>query len=452
MKKETIAVAGATGFIGRHLISKLSKDYNVVALTRSKQKRSKSKKIKWKKVDLFSINETSAALKGVDKVIYLIHSMVPSTKFFQGNFTDIDLLLADNVVRASEKAGVKRIIYLGGLIPNGYQSLHLQSRREVEDLFASSSIPTTILRAGIIVGEDGSSFKILKNLVNNLPIMALPKWTNNVTQVIALEDVLRTLLLCCRRSDEKNKSYNLAIGEQVTYLDLLHGVAKKMDKKRLFITTPFSMPSFSKTWVSFFGKTDISLVSPLVDSLLCDFSNIQASQEIEHMIHCKTLDEVLLRSNNIRCKDWLSSIKRYNTSDRAVRSIQRLPRREDINSQQIANHYIQWLPTYFRSFIQADTKEYDKIRFMLFGLCLLELTLVPERSDENRQLFYITEGILVKRKDYGWLEFRQLNNKTHTIAVIHEFQPRLPWLVYTKTQAPLHGFVMKQFSRHLEIA
>ena len=80
----------------------------------------------------------------------------------------------------------------------------------------------------------------------------------------------------------------------------------------------------------------------------------------------------------------------------------------------------------------------------------MELQFVAERSDDNRQLFYIVGGVLVKRKDYGWLEFRQVNNKNLTIAVIHEFSPNLPWQIYVRTQAPLHAFVMNKFSKSLQ--
>ena len=445
MRRETVVVAGATGFVGRHLLNKLAETYNVIALTRCRQKKISSKRIKWKKVDLFSINEMCSAVKGADKVIYLIHSMVPSTKLFQGNFTDVDLLLADNLVRACEKEGVNRIIYLGGLLPKGYVSPHLKSRKEVESIFLSSSVPTTILRSGVIVGEQGSSFRLLKNLVLSLPIMIVPKWTKNITQIISLEDIIETIIFCCQRSDKEDKKYNLAIDEQLTYLELLKAVAKSMHKTRVFWVVPISLPKFSKSWVSYFGKTDISLVSPLVDSLLCDFSGISTSKEIKHLIKRNSLSEVVAGSKSVSCEKWLAELNRYKAKGKAVRSIQRLPSRNDLSSQEIASLYIKWLPVFFKTLVKPKI-ETDKVKFNLFGVCLLELSYVSQRSDKNRQLFYITDGLLVKRKDYGWLEFRQIDNKKYTLAVIHEFEPNLPWSLYMKTQAPLHSYTMKKFS------
>jgi uncharacterized protein YbjT (DUF2867 family) len=119
--------------------------------------------------------------------------MLPSSRLFQGNFQDTDLLLADNFVKACVKNNVKQIIYLGGLVPISGKSKHLDSLKEVEEVFEHTGIPLTILRAGMVVGEGGSAFEILRNLVFNLPGMILPEWSKCNTQAIYIEDLLATI-------------------------------------------------------------------------------------------------------------------------------------------------------------------------------------------------------------------------------------------------------------------
>lgn len=147
----TVAVAGASGFVGSQLLPQLASEFAVVGLARRTQ--SNAGNIEWRACDLFSAGSTYEALRGIDVAIYLVHSMMPSSHLFQGNFHDTDLLLADNFAQACMKQGVKQIIYLGGLVPNtGFVSQHLESRQEVEGVLQASGIPVTCLRAGIRAG------------------------------------------------------------------------------------------------------------------------------------------------------------------------------------------------------------------------------------------------------------------------------------------------------------
>ena len=134
----------------------------------------KDNDVHWREVDLFSISSSIEALKGVDYAVYLVHSMQPSTRLNQASFEDTDLLLADNFSRAASVCEVKQIIYLGGILPKDDKRLskHLKSRYEVEQVLGSRDTPLTTIRAGIIIGPGGSSFKIIKKLVHNLPVMA----------------------------------------------------------------------------------------------------------------------------------------------------------------------------------------------------------------------------------------------------------------------------------------
>ena len=160
-----IAVAGASGFVGTHLQLRLSKYYRFRALTRSpnivEHHSGEEEHTSWCYCDIYSLPKLTDALKGCDFGIYLVHSMAPSSRLLQGNFEDTDLLLADNFIRAAEASRLKHVIYLSGLMPEDDTNLspHLRSRAEVEAVLRSRSIPVTVLRAGLIFGPGGSSYR-----------------------------------------------------------------------------------------------------------------------------------------------------------------------------------------------------------------------------------------------------------------------------------------------------
>ncbi|MBM4394046.1 MAG: NAD(P)H-binding protein, partial [Deltaproteobacteria bacterium] len=189
-------MAGATGFVGRYLCALLQdRGFDVTALGRSVPDDTTVDGVRWRRADLFSLRETERALEGIEVVYYLVHSMLPSSGLTQASFEDMDLILADNVARAAAKVGAKRIIYLGGLIPiDATLSRHLESRREVESALGTHAVPVTTVRAGLVIGPEGSSFSILERLVRRLPSMVLPRWTRERTQPIALDDVVELLV------------------------------------------------------------------------------------------------------------------------------------------------------------------------------------------------------------------------------------------------------------------
>src|SRR5690606_19576051 len=132
---------------------------------------------RWVQADLFSLLEVERALEGADVALYLVHSMIASAELTQGSFADFDLILADNFARAAKSRGVRHILYVGGLIPEGERlSRHLESRLEVEQTLRAQGVPVTALRASIIIGPAGSSLRMVENLVRRLPVMITPAW------------------------------------------------------------------------------------------------------------------------------------------------------------------------------------------------------------------------------------------------------------------------------------
>jgi uncharacterized protein YbjT (DUF2867 family) len=390
----------------------------------------------------------------VDVAIYLVHSMNASARLNQGSFEDTDLLLADNFSRAAEISDVRQIIYLGGLLPDEPEeklSRHLKSRLEVEQTLGSRKSKLTAIRASIIVGPGGSSFDIIKNLVEKLPVLMCPKWTESLTQPISLRDTLEILDSCIGNPKVFGKVIEIGSPEIMSYRSMLERTASVMGKKRLVFSVPVFSLGLSKFWVGLFGDSPPQLVSPLVESLKHTLLVTPELAFKEKNISYQTLEESISIALNSDAKPKLPSFVNKKGVKNTVRSIQRMENYGKNSALKVANRYNLWLPSYFRFLINGKVSEKGEIGFhLLWGKKpMLQLTMIPDRSDEGRQLFYITGGWLVKRFDYGWLEFREVLGSRYILSAIHEFVPRLPWFVYVNTQAKLHLWVMNRFKKYL---
>lgn len=441
-----ITIAGASGFIGQKLISDIQNEYSIRGLSRFKPK-STSTNIQWISTDLFSLQSTTEALKDTEIAIYLVHSMLPSSRLFQGSFQDTDLLLADNFAQACQLAKVKQIIYLGGLVPDKNISKHLQSRKEVEDVFKSTNIPTTILRAGMVVGNGGSSFEILKNLVINLPIMILPLWAKSLTQVIYIQDLVSIIKNAINNPAYFNQTLDVINGEKITYKELILKTSDYLHKKKFLIQVPINYIGLSKLWVKIFGQTHYELVSPLIDSLLCDFSHDYIAPLVGQHLKYKTYQSML---PEISTPKILTKKSNTNSKENLVRSIQRLPNPKKLSSFDISEKYMNWLPLFFKSliFIKRDS-DIIFFMFLFFKKPLLILKRMKSVNHPDRVKFHIIGGLLSKTDNTGWLEFRIISGGKYTITGIHNFVPALPWYIYKYTQAIVHVYVIKKFSKYL---
>ena len=446
--KKTLAVAGATGFIGRWFIETYKHQYNIIALSRKKIDK-QNNDVKWRMVDLFSISSSVNALQDVDYALYLVHSMQPSTRMNQGNFEDTDLLLADNFSRAAESCKLKHIVYVGGILPkdNLNISKHLKSRFEVEQVLGSRSTPLTAVRAGIIIGPGGSSFKIVKKLVQNLPVMACPKWTKSKNQPVDLRIALKSIEQIFGNEKFFNVPIEIGGSEIVTYMDILKITAKEMKRKRWIFSIPFFSLGMSKLWVGLFSGSNRNFVSPLIESLRHDMT-LKTNISLKNLPSF-TLKETIKRASDSTINIPLAPKGIAQTKDKnTVRSVQRIANPTRKTAEWVAQSYPIWLSKIFNKVIEAEEQN-NLLKFKLIGLTLLQLEYIKNRSDKNRQLFYITGGYLTKRTNRGWLEFRSILDGNYIITAIHEFVPRLPWIIYKFTQAKAHLFVMKKFEKHL---
>lgn len=459
-----IAITGATGFIGNALITQLmrrgtpeQKKWQLIGLSRSKnapEEFSPGQWVHWRRCDLFSLLDIERGLESIDVAIYLIHSMSPSAGLVQGNFDELDLLLADNFARAAKKANVKRIIYLGGLLPDGDVrdwSSHLKSRYEVEEILKSSGAETIFFRAGLIVGPGGSSLEILKRLVERLPVMACPAWTLSLSSAISLGpvcDVLEWSLDTPLPEEDKNKVYDLGQSPIMSYRDMIAETAKAMGKKRLLIPVPLFSPRFSKLWVSLVTGAPRKLVYPLVMSLkhsLLPKSSRKCPVEIPQVSFKEMLLPVLHAP-----KSTPHAYESFFSQTKTVRSVQRIELTEGQIDKNMAELYMQWLPKFFFPFLNVILRR-DIVIFKSFLLPwpLLVLVRSRPRTFPDRQLFYIKGGILARRGGRGRLEFRILKYPRVLIAALHDYRPTIPWRIYKYTHAYIHLFVMTRFGAYI---
>jgi uncharacterized protein YbjT (DUF2867 family) len=445
-----ILIAGASGFIGRALIECLLKDpgLEIVALSRA-ERTSDDPRLRWKKCDLFSLKDITLAMEGCEEAFYLVHSMLPSASLSQGTFYDFDLIMADNFIRAGEKQKLRHIIYLGGMIPpNDELSWHLRSRLEVEETFRKSGILTTVLRAGLIIGPNGSSFTILQRLIERLPLMICPKWTKTRSQPVALKDVIQVLDRSFHEKELQGRIYDLAGPEVVTYQDLIAKASSKIKKTTPLFTLNIIPLSLSRLWVSLITGVPRDLVYPLVLSLRHEMlpSPLHRWPHPEDL--CTTLDETLSKALIVNTKTTYST---YRPPGKDVRSIQRLVLPPGRNAEWVASEYFRWLPFFFSTLVSVIISQNRCTFYVLHpSLTILVLEKSEERSTPDRQLLYVVGGLLSGMMDRGRLEFREVLNKRYVMAALHEFRPALPWYIYRWTQAVAHIIVMKAFGEHLK--
>jgi uncharacterized protein YbjT (DUF2867 family) len=461
---KTIVIAGATGFIGMALAAELAKEYKVIGLTR-RQPPAAGLNMEWRHCDLFSLFECEQALAGADVAFYLVHSMLPSARLTQGNFQDMDLISADNFARAAAQKGIRQIIYLGGLIPDGSDlSRHIQSRREVEQTLGAHGVPVTTLRAGIVIGLRGSSYGMFRSVLERAPLIFCPNWSDSLIQPVALTDVIRLLHYCLEHPSGSNQSHDIGCADILSYRELLRRSAAILGFKRLFIRLPWPLFGLSKLFLTMISGFPRQLVAPLVESLEHSLVARDLGFQQQAGIPGLSLEQALRASLSEEKKGpsfqtihtTLSRSKhRIPGSDKnTVRSLQRISLPPGKTARWLALEFTAWLPRFFHVLLRADTDSSGNliIRSRFFKISLLELRFARERSAASeRQLFYISGGSLAKKIDRPSrrprLEFREVLKGSAALVAIHDYRPTIPWPLYNLTQARAHLWVMNNFAR-----
>jgi uncharacterized protein YbjT (DUF2867 family) len=256
-----VLVAGASGFVGRRLCAALVEaGHDVRAMTRRPDEyHGPGRPVG---ADVHDAGSLPAALEGCRAAYYLVHSLDSQ------DFERLDAEAARSFGRAAAAAGVRQIVYLGGLGSDGDElSAHLRSRREVEGLLGEAGVPVTVLRAGIVVGHGGISWGMTRQLVDHLPVMVTPRWVRTRTQPVAVDDVVRYLVGVLDRPEARGQVFEVGGPEVLQYVTMLRRVAAIQHRPLLVVPVPLLSPGLSSRWLSLVTDVDVQTGRSLIDSM-----------------------------------------------------------------------------------------------------------------------------------------------------------------------------------------
>jgi uncharacterized protein YbjT (DUF2867 family) len=257
-----VVVFGATGTIGAALVTELTSDHDVTAVSRSPQENEDANGVRWVRADVDDEQSVARAMNGAEIGYYLVHSLG------QARFEERERRSADGFARAAEQVGLRQIVYLGGLGDDADDlSPHLRSRRETEQRLAAGSVPVTTLRAGIVVGKGSAAFETIAALVDRLPAMIIPRWAKTATQPIALGDVVRYLVGVCGNEDAFGQIYDVGGPEVMSYADMIRRVGRIKGRLPRLVEVPLLTPWLSALWIELVTPARAEVARPLVEGL-----------------------------------------------------------------------------------------------------------------------------------------------------------------------------------------
>ncbi|MFG0283313.1 MAG: SDR family oxidoreductase [Phycisphaerales bacterium JB039] len=269
--EQPIFLTGASGYIGGRLAPRLlRRGYRVRCLARSPEKLADrpwaaNNRVEIAAGDVLETEALAESMRGCRIAFYLIHSMGAAG----GEFADKDLACARSFAEAARRAGVERIIYLGGLGEMGPDlSEHLRSRREVEEALASTGVAVTTLRAAMIIGSGSASLEILRYLVERLPVMITPRWVSTECQPIAVDNVLEYLIRCVETPQTVGRDIDIGGPDVLTYRALMRIMAEERRlPRRLIIPVPVLTPTLSSLWLGLITPVPTRVGRPLAEGL-----------------------------------------------------------------------------------------------------------------------------------------------------------------------------------------
>lgn len=461
-----ILVTGATGYIGKRLIPLLLNDgHTIVCPVRDKIRAENYYKnqanITLIEADFLKNTSLEAIPKDIDVAYYLIHSMSNSAK----EFHILEEKCALNFKKFAEKSAIEQVIYLSGITNDTKLSKHLLSRKNVENTLQSNQYALTTFKAGIIVGSGSSSFEIIRDLVEKLPVMIAPKWLNTKTQPLSIRDVLSFLHKALAKKEVYNNSYDIFGPEILTYKTMLLQFAKVRKLKRSIITVPVMTPKLSSYWLYFVTSTSYKLASSLVNSMGVEVigkkSAINAILDVNPMSYKKAVQLAFKKiEQNSIISSWKDSYISSGKLKRYVHEFINVPEFgcfKDIKTRTISNHnktitkiwaiggetgwYYGTLLWKLRGFIDqffggTGLRRGRRHPSELNVGDALDFWRVIYADKEKGKLLLYAEMILPGE---AWLEFKIKDNTLHQTATFrpHGIAGRLYWYAVV----PFHWFI-----------
>ena len=468
-----ILLTGVTGYIGKRLLPVLlDEGHEVFCVVRDSSRFDKgeyaSGKIHVVEADFLDYPTLQNLPENIDVAYYFIHSMTASIS----NFNKLEKTCAENFRNRMDETQVKQVIYLSGIVNEKKLSTHLESRKSVEKILASGSYHLTTLRAGIIVGSGSSSFEIIRDLVEKLPVMVTPKWLNTKTQPIAISNVIQYLKGVLLYEKTFDDSFDIGGPEILTYKEMLLKLAKVRGLKRYILTLPVMTPRLSSYWLYFVTSTSYKLAINLVNSMkvevicrenrLADWFSFRlltyeeavqmAFDKIEQQEVLSSWTDALSRNNLEPGMDRLLKVPTHGCfKDKQVRAINDenkiLDRIWSIGGN-TGWYYVNWLWE-IRGLIDkaaggVGLRRGRKNQHFIKAGESLDFWRVLYASWEAKRLLLYAE---MKLPGEAWLEFQIRENKLYQTAT---FRPKGLWgRLYWYALYVIHYFIFKGMSKRI---
>lgn len=467
-----ILITGATGYIGRRLVEKLvaDQDYSVRLFVRNKLKVQTSvfDKVQISEGSTFEPESLAKALADIDVAFYLIHSMGNTQ-----NYAKLDRQSAENFREACIVAGVRRIIYLGGLGVKNSASEHLMSRIETGEILSAKpdKIQTIWLRAGVIIGSGSASFEIIRNLCQKLPMMITPKWVRTLTQPIGVEDVLSYLESSINLDHSEDLIVDIGAAP-MSFQKMMHEAAEVMGLKRYLFPVPVLSPRLSSYWLILFTPIPYKLATALVEGLKSEtlIQNDNARKfypEIAPATFSQTVNQAIKELENRQVLSrWCDSssnercdIRDFDAPVNAVfRDVRIVPIPNNLSTAEVFENVCAvggengWFRYNFlwrlRGLMDKLAGGYGLSRGRRLDKALragdaLDFWKVADIKENKRLLLFAQ----MKLPGKAWLEFDIQNNQLVQTA---HFIPRgILGRIYWYSLIPIHYFVFNNLSRSL---